>query len=83
METAEKMGLDKKKKFIQRSGMMVAIGLVFAFIVSIGTAYLVDVQEISMHVSIFTALMFLYPIMFFLLGMAVVMKKKIVPMKKQ
>ena len=83
METAEKTEHDKKKKFIQKSGLLVAIGLVFAFLVSIGTAYIVDVEEISMHVSIFTALMFLYPIMFFLLGMAVVMKKKIVPMKKQ
>lgn len=72
----------RRKKAIEKSGWMVAIGLVLAFIITIGTFYSFNIYAVTVHVGLLVALMFLWPLAFFFLGMSVVWRKKFYPLLK-
>jgi arginine exporter protein ArgO len=64
---------------VKRTGTVVAIALVCCYLATVIPLAIIGVDTLTWPTSIIVAMMFLYPILFFFMGMAVVWKKKFFP----
>ena len=80
MENTEKEIRERKKKNIKKMGWMVASAVVFAFaLMQWVFIFVLGIKIITMDTSVFMFVITFYPLATFFLGMAMIMKKKIVP----
>ena len=81
-DSNEKSEIARKRIAIKKMGWMVAGAVVFAFVLmEIWFMYVMNIKEISMPTSTFMFMITFYPLGTFFLGMAMIMKKKIMPTK--
>ena len=71
------------KKGVVKTGLITAAALVLCYVATIVPMILIGITTIEIHIVGFTAMMFLYPIIFVFLGAYITMKKKFFPEKKE
>ena len=75
MDDITKAISDKKK--VLKAGWITALAVVLIFVVTLSTLIANGVTYFNVHVMLMLVLVILYPILFFFLGIWVVMKKKL------
>jgi len=78
---SEKKKLSDKEKVL-RAGWIVAIGLIVICFATTIIFWFNGITSFKVPMGVMMLLTFVYPILFFFLGMWIVMKKKLFPMKK-
>ena len=72
---------DKKK--VLKAGWITAMGIIMIFIITTATLIANGVTTFTVDVAIMMVLVMVYPILFFFLGVWIVMKKKFFPFEKE
>jgi hypothetical protein len=67
---------------VKRTGAITATGLVVCYLGTVIPLSMAGIKTLTWPTSIIVAMMFLYPILFFFMGMLVVWKKKLYPITK-
>jgi amino acid transporter len=65
---------------VKKTGTVVAIALVMCYLATVIPLAIIGVDTLTWPTAVIVAMMFLYPILFFFMGMAVVWKKKFFPL---
>lgn len=71
---------DKEK--VLKGGWIVAIGIIAIFFATTTIIMMNGIDTLNVPIAILMVLVFVYPLLFFFVGVWVVMKKKLFPLKK-
>ena len=65
-----------------KAGWITAIGVIVIYFATTTMLWFNGVRTLDVNIAILMLLVFVYPIMFFFLGIYIVLKKKIFPLQK-
>ena len=82
MNEDETKALSDKKKVL-KAGWITALGIIMILTITLSTLIANGITSMNVHVGIMMILIFVYPVLFFFLGVWVVMKKKLFPFIKE
>jgi len=72
----------ESKEKIMKAGWITAIGVIVIYFATTTMLWFNGVRTLDVNIAILMLLVFVYPIMFFFLGIYIVLKKKIFPLQK-
>jgi len=72
---------DKKK--VLKAGWITALAIVLIFVITLSTFIANGQTYFNVHIMLMLILVIVYPILFFFLGVWIVMKKKLFPYRKE